>query len=102
MATTIRTGETAPQVTVAQMKEKDTHTYYHMVPGARFVMPDGLEVRFMGGQFTTQDKEIITELDKVVNRATSMIYTKSEAIQTMLEASKISAADAVQKLAPNT
>lgn len=55
-------------------------TYYHLAHGARFVMPDGLEVIFLGGQFTTIDKEIIAELDKVANRPTSMIYTKQAAL----------------------
>ena len=98
----IRTGETAPQATIAQLKEKATRVYHHMNPGARFVMPDGLEIRFMGGQFTTQDPEIIVELDKVLNKPASMIYDKPEPVAAAALLAKSAAADAVQKLADNT
>ena len=63
MATqTIRSGETASQATPAIMKSTPVKTYHHIVRGAKFVMPDGLEVQFLGGSFTTADPEIIAEL----------------------------------------
>ena len=96
MATAIRVGETAPQVTVAQLKDEATRVYHHMVPGARFVLPDGLEVRFMGGVFTTQDPEIISELDKVVDKHASMIYTKKTVAESVAKDVAAVAADAVQ------
>ena len=76
---TLRSGEqlaTTPEA----LKSGKGKTYYHMAQGARFVMPDGLEIIFMGGQFTTDNAEIMGELDKVANRPTSMIYTKQEAL----------------------
>lgn len=100
MATqSIRTGETAPQAPVAAMKDKSTKTYHHMFPGARFVMPDGLEVRFMGGQFVTNDPLIIAELDAVANKPASMISTKPEAVEAVKALTAAAAADAVQKTA---
>lgn len=77
--TVIRAGEqlaTTPQA----LKSAKGKTYYHMAPGARFVMPDGLEVIFMGGQITTDDADVIAELDRVANKPTSMIYTKQDAL----------------------
>lgn len=76
----LRAGEQIA-TTPAALKSGKGKTYYHMAPGARFVMPDGLEVIFMGGMFTTDDATIIAELDKIANRPTSMIYTKQEAVQ---------------------
>ena len=99
MATTIRSGESAPQATPAIMKSQPVKTYHHTVRGAKFVMPDGLEVQFLGGSFTTADKEIIFELDKVANKASSMIYTKPEAVEAIKALEKAAAEDAVQKLA---
>jgi len=94
--TSIRTGETAPQAPLAALKDKTTKTYHHMFPGARFVMPDGLEVRFMGGQFMTNDPEIIAQLDMVANKPASMIYTKQETVTAIAALTKAAATDAVQ------
>lgn len=97
MATTIRSGETAPQATPAIMKDKAVKTYHHMVRGAKFMMPDGLEVQFLGGHFTTADEEIIAELDKIANRPASMIYTKAEVVDAVKALTSAAAEDAVQK-----
>lgn len=75
----LRAGESV-STSVDAAKDPNAKTYYHMANGARFVMPDGLEVRFMGGQFTTADADIIAELDKVANKSASMIFTKREVI----------------------
>lgn len=88
-ATVLRSGETVSSSRNA-IASKNAKVYHHMVPGARFVMPDGLEVRFLGGVFATEDAAIIAELDKVCNKPTSQIYTKTEAKE---------AAEALQKLA---
>jgi hypothetical protein len=96
---TIRSGEIAPHGTPATLKDKSAKTYHHMVRGARFVMPDGLEVIFMGGQFTTTDTEIIAELDKIANKPSSMIYTKAEAVEAVKALTAAAAADAVQTTA---
>ena len=97
MATTIRSGETAPQATPAVIKSQNVKTYHHMVMGAKFVMPDGLEVQFLGGQFVTADPEIIAELDKIANKPSSMVYTKAEAVEAVKALTAAAAEDAVQK-----
>lgn len=75
----LRSGESL-STTVEALTDKNAKTFYHMVPGARFIMPDGLELLFLGGQFTTADPGIIAELSKVADKSTSMIYTKTEAL----------------------
>jgi hypothetical protein len=65
-----------------------------MIPGARFIMPDGLEIQFLGGQFTTADPEVIAELDKVANKSTSMIFTDKAAAALVQATEKKAAADA--------
>lgn len=93
---TIRSGETAPQATPAVIRSKAVKTYHHMVRGAKFVMPDGLEVQFLGGHFTTADTDIMAELDEIANKPASMIYTKSEAVEAVNALTAQAAADAVQ------
>ena len=102
MATALRTGETAPQAPLTALKDKGTKTYHHMTPGARFVMPDGLEIRFMGGQFVTNDPGLITELEKVVNKPASQIYTKQEVVASIVATAKAAALDAVQVIPATT
>lgn len=92
--TVLRSGESI-STNVKDLKDPNAKTFYHMVPGARFVMPDGLECRFLGGQFTTTDPAIIAELSKIVNRASSMIYVDDAAKQAMKAGSAAAAADAV-------
>lgn len=75
--TVLRSGESIAS-TIDALKDKNARVFYHMIPGARFVMPDGLEVKFLGGQFVTNDAALIAELTKVADKATSMIFTKSE------------------------
>lgn len=92
MATVLRAGET---ITTSAAAFKDGKTFYHTVPGARFVMPDGLTIIFMGGVFTTNDKEIIAELDRVADRPASQIYTKLQNVDSLKAEAKRAAADAV-------
>lgn len=89
---TIKVGEVAQ----SDFKDKAAKMFYHMIPGARFVMPDGLEIIFQGGVFSTADKALIEELSKVADKPTSMIYTKHEMVAAMQATIKTAAADAVQ------
>lgn len=98
-APVLRSGETVTS-TASALKDADAKTYYHTVPGARFIMPNGLEVRFMGGMFVSSDKEICEELDKIANKGSSQIYTKSEAKIAAGELQKLAAADAAKQQAP--
>lgn len=77
--TVIRSGEQVAS-SIAALKDPNARTYHHLIPGARFCMPDGLELQFLGGMFVTADADIIAELDKVANKTTSMIYTKQEVV----------------------
>ena len=94
--TTIRSGESAPQATPAIIKNQKVKTYHHMVVGAKFMMPDGLEVQFLGGQFVTADPEIIAELDRVADKPASMIYTKKEVVASVTQLMSAAAADAAK------
>lgn len=97
MAIVIRSGESAQQATPAIIKSKPVKTFYHMVKGAKFMMPNGLEVQFLGGRFVTEDTDIISELEAVANKPSSMIYTKAEAVAAVKALTQAAAADAVQK-----
>jgi hypothetical protein len=60
-------------------------TFFHRVPGARFILPDGKDVCFIDGSFSTLDEKIIDELNKVANVPSSMIYTTKEPIKSLEE-----------------
>ena len=92
-STVLRAGEKVATSTEA-LNAKGAKTYKHMVPGARFIMPDGLEIHFLGGQFVTAAPDIIRELDAVANKTTSMIYTDVAAVDAVAAQSKQAAADA--------
>lgn len=73
----IRAGEriaSSPQA----LRDPNAKTYFHSSEGARFIMPDGLEIHFLGGRFTTSDPRIMHELDQVANKPASQIYTQQE------------------------
>lgn len=92
-APTLRSGEklaTTPQA----LKDPKAKVFKHLIPGARFIMPDGLEIQFLGGQFVTTDPAIIRELESVANKSTSMIYTESAAAQAAVSVEKQAAGDA--------
>lgn len=89
----LRAGEkiaTSPSA----IKDPNAKTFRHMIPGAKFVMPDGLELQFLGGSFTTADAEIIAELEKVANKGPSMIYTQQGAVVAAHALQQKAAADA--------
>lgn len=82
--------------TQAALKTPGAKTYYHQVPGANFFMPNGLQVQFLGGVFTTADKELIAELDAVADKNASLI-TSEKARQELLAAQdKMQAAAAAE------
>lgn len=95
--TILRVGETLT-TTAAAVSDKNAKTYHHMAPGARFIMPDGLEIVFMGGVFSTADPEVIAELDAVANKSASMIYTRKEAVAAVqAQTAKLAEEAATQK-----
>jgi hypothetical protein len=97
----IRAGERLASTQQA-IADKNAKIYKHMVPGAKFVMPDGLELVFMGGRFVTSDPELIAELDKVANKVTSMIFTEDGAAQAVKTAQGKAASDAADTAGKTT
>lgn len=62
--------------TADAVKDSNSKTYYHRIAGARTHMPDGLEVQFLGGVFTTNDPVVIAELDRVADKLGGGIFTR--------------------------
>lgn len=75
----LRSGERQAS-TAEALKNPNSKTYFHRIAGAKFIMPDGLELQFLGGRFVTDTPEIISELDKVANKISSMIFTEQASI----------------------
>lgn len=73
----IRAGEKIA-TTAAALKDPKARAFRHVIPGAKFIMPDGLELQFLGGTFVTADPEIIRELNAVADKPASMIFTHTE------------------------
>lgn len=96
MAPAIRIGEKAPTANLAALQNKSAKTFHHAVPGAKFIMPDGLEIIFMGGVFVTSDPAIIQELEAISDRPTSQIYTSKSVVTAIAAEQKAAASDAVQ------
>jgi hypothetical protein len=59
------------------LNDPDVRVYYHQVPGAQTHMPDGAAIRFLGGQYSTKNAEIIAFLDKIADKQGSMVFTKT-------------------------
>lgn len=89
----LRSGEVVAS-SMQALKNPNARVFHHMIPGANFIMPDGLELKFLGGQFVTDDPDVIAELEKVADRPTSMIFTKTLAVEAAKELQKRSADDA--------
>ncbi len=92
---TIRAGETASS-SASALADPKAKTFRHMIPGAQFIMPDGLALKFTGGVYCTADEAEIAELSAVANKATSMIYTDKSvkaAVETQVAAVAKDAAD---------
>jgi len=89
----IRVGETLT-TSAAALGDKNSRTFHHMIPGARFIMPDGLEIVFLGGQITTNDPDVIRELGAVADKSTSLIYTRKEVAEAVTANAAKAAADA--------
>jgi hypothetical protein len=92
-ALVLRSGEKQAS-TQAALADPNAATYYHRIPGARFIMPDGLELQFLGGRFVTHDPAIVAELNKIANRSTSMIFTEQAGIEAVTAAEKALADEA--------
>ena len=89
----LRSGEVVAS-SMQALKNPNARVFHHMIPGANFIMPDGLEIKFLGGQFVTDDPDVIAELEKIADKPTSMVFTKTLAVEAAKELQKRSADDA--------
>lgn len=89
----LRSGEVVAS-SMHALKNPNASVFHHMIPGANFIMPDGLEIKFLGGQFVTADPDVIAELEKIADKPTSMVFTKTLAVEAAKELQKRSADDA--------
>ena len=83
----------APEFDPKVLKDPKTKVYFHQVKGARTILPDGAEIVFQGGQFATQNEEIIKYMDKIADKMGTMIYTRSK--ESILKELQRAAEDAV-------
>lgn len=74
----LRSGERVA-TSVEALGDANAKTYYSMVKGCQFIMPDGLAIQFLGGRYVTNKADEIAQLDAVANRAGSLVFTKAEA-----------------------
>lgn len=74
----LRSGERVA-TSVDALSDPEAKTFFTMVPGCQFVMPDGLTLQFLGGRYVTNKPDEIAQLEAVANRAGSLIFTKAEA-----------------------
>jgi len=91
--TILRSGESQAS-TAEALKNPDSKTFFHRVAGAKFIMPDGLALQFLGGRLVTDDADQIAELNKVANKSASMIFTEQANVAAVLNAEKAAADDA--------
>jgi hypothetical protein len=89
----LRSGEKQASTREA-LKNPNAKVYLHQVAGAKFIMPDGLELQFLGGRLVTDDAGIIAELDKVANKTTSLIFTEKAGLAAAQAVQNAAAADA--------
>lgn len=92
-AAVLRSGEKQASTPEA-LKNPNAKVFYHHVPGAKFIMPDGLELVFMAGRLVTDDPVIIAELNKIANKSTSLISTDKAVQAAVTAAQDAAAADA--------
>lgn len=76
----LRSGE-KHATSLEALKAAGVRTYYSMVKGCNFPMPNGLVLQFLGGVYSTADPAEIAELDQVANRVGSLIYTRKQAVE---------------------
>lgn len=77
-----------------KLQSASVKTYYHAIPGARFIMPNGAVIVFSGGVFATDQREIIRQLDAVANQPASMITTSLAKREVVTALNELAAQDA--------
>jgi len=86
----IRSGEVV--AADANLKDPDVKVFYHQVAGAVSYLPDGAEIRYVGGQYSTKNPAILEFLNAIVDRPGSLVYSRrpgspihTEAVEAALE-----------------
>lgn len=86
--------EVVQEISQEFLNDPKTTVFYNHVPHSRFVMPDGAELKFHGGMFATQSDDIKKELNKIANKAGSLVFTLQKARDQIQEELKKVAEDA--------
>jgi len=86
----IRSGEVI--AADADLKDPDVKVFYHQVAGACSFLPDGAQITFSGGQYSTKNPDILRFLNAIVDRPGSMVFSRKpgspipqEALEVALE-----------------
>lgn len=86
----IRSGEIV--AADSNLKDPAVKTFYHQVAGARSYLPDGAQIDFTGGQYSTKNPDILRFLEAIVDRPGSLVFSRKpgshisqEAIEAALE-----------------
>lgn len=80
----IRSGEVV--AADANLKDPEVKTFYHQVAGACSFLPDGAQITFTGGQYSTKNKEILFFLNAIVDRPGSLVYSHKPGVPIPQEA----------------
>lgn len=86
----IRSGEVV--ASDSNLKDPNVKTFYHQVAGACSFLPDGAQITFVGGQYSTANPAILDFLNAIVDRPGSMVFSRKpgsaipvEALEAALE-----------------
>ena len=96
----LRSGEIfASDVDPSILADSATKVYKHSAVGARFFMPDGASLIFLGGVFITNNPDLIKELDKVADKPGTQITTDKIALERLRREVALAAEDAARPAA---
>lgn len=70
----IRSGEVI--ASDVNLKDPDVKTFYHQVAGACTFLPDGSQLTFVGGQYSTKNPDILAHLNAIVDKQGTLVYSR--------------------------
>lgn len=70
----IRSGEVI--AADSDLKDPNVKVFYHQVSGACTFLPDGAQLTFVGGQYSTKNPDILSFLNAIVDRPGSMVFSR--------------------------
>jgi hypothetical protein len=71
------------------------NVYYSRMSSSRYVFPDGSEAAFIGGRYTTDDKNKIAHLDTEIKKGNPHIFIDPSLVQ--MEASDLDPMEVIKK-----